>query len=140
MNKKFETKKVQVLIYSFTEGCIKCLCLKRNKKDGGFWHVLTGTLEDNEKNEECIKREVNEELGFVDILSISAELKEWVWIKDLEEILVIDFVVCINKLNLILNNEHTEYCWLSPKEAYAIYEKESAKEMLLLLKEYLFYL
>jgi len=137
-NTKFKTKKIQVLIYSFVNGSIKCLCLKRSKKDGGFWHVLTGTLENNESQEECIKREIYEELGLVDILNISPALKEWVWKKGSENILVIDFVAHINKFKLILNEEHTDYCWLSPKEACIKYEKESGKEMVDLLKNYLF--
>jgi 8-oxo-dGTP pyrophosphatase MutT (NUDIX family) len=137
-NIKFKTKKIQVLIYSFVNGDIKCLCLKRAKKDGGFWHVLVGTLEKNESNKECIKREIYEELGLDNILNISPVLKKWAWKKDSENILVTDFALFINNSKLTLNEEHTAYCWLSPIKAYAKYEKKSGKEMVDLLKNYLF--
>ena len=46
------------------------LLLKRTPQDGGFWQPLTGTVEDGEKLSDCLKRELNEETGIKDIITL----------------------------------------------------------------------
>lgn len=127
-----QTKKVQAILYKIEESGIKCLCLKRNEADGGFWHVLTGTLEKNENWQEGLLREISEEIGKQEIVEISKPLKKWIWKKDQEEILVCDFAIIIESATITLNDEHVEYTWLPLNYAYERLEKESAKEMITL--------
>ena len=49
-----------------------------------------------------------------------------------------DYAVCLADGEIVLNEEHTEFVWLKPAEAYEKYKYESAKEMIDLLKKYLF--
>ena len=74
-----QTKKVQTIVFKIHNDQVLCLCLKRSEEDGGFWHVLTGTLEAQETWEEGMRREVIEEIGIQNMLDISPMIKEWVW-------------------------------------------------------------
>jgi len=132
------TTKIQAIIYKIVKGEILCLCLKRSPLDGDFWHVTTGTVEQEETDEQCLEREIKEELGEQKILLLSSKLKEWVWEKGDEEISMHDYVVCLEDRDIILNEEHTEYVWLKPADAYNKYKYESAKEMVEMLKQFLF--
>ncbi|MGB8816171.1 MAG: NUDIX domain-containing protein [Minisyncoccia bacterium] len=130
--------KAQAIVYKIIKGEIYCLCLKRCLSDGGFWHVITGTFEDAENDKSCLQREIMEELGEQKILNISPRLKEWIWKKNNDDIVIYDYALCLDDNDIILNEEHTEFVWLKPEEAYNKYEKTSAKEMISLLKNYLF--
>lgn len=129
--------KVQAIVYKIVEDKLFCLCLKRSIVDGGFWHVITGTLEGNETIKDCITREIREELGDHVILNISPKLKLWKWNKNGVDFDIVDLAIEINDGKIVLNNEHTEYAWLEPLEAEKIYDKDSAKEMVNLLNTYL---
>ena len=56
--------KVQGIVYRQRRGGdVEILLLKRSEEDGGFWQMLTGTMEMNESVEECLVRELWEETG-----------------------------------------------------------------------------
>lgn len=131
-------KKAQALLYKYVNEKIYCLCLKRSEIDGGFWHVVTGTIEENENDENCLRREVREELGeLINILKISPILKKWIWDKGFEKIPTNDYVIEVSDDIIKLNEEHTEYEWLEKEESFLKYKYDSAKEMISLLETYL---
>lgn len=130
--------KAQVLIYKIVNNQPQVLCLKRSIKDGGFWHVITGTLEKEESLMECITREIKEEINIREITHVSEELKKYIWHKDNSPILVVEFCVQIpHDSAIVLNEEHSDFKWLKPKEARQILEKNSAKELLDLFIEHI---
>lgn len=131
-------RKAQALLYKYLNGKLYCLCLKRSEVDGGFWHVVTGTLEAEENDEDCLKREIFEELGqLVQIIKISPILKQWIWDKGTEKIPTNDYVIEVSNDLIKLNEEHTEYEWLDVEKSFLKYKYDSAKEMINLLKIYL---
>ena len=70
---------VQVNIYSESDGVIQYLLLKRVIKDGGFWQPVTGTVDDGESLTAAIYRELAEETGISDVISLSLELHSYTW-------------------------------------------------------------
>ena len=131
-------KKVQAILYKFIDKKLHYLCLKWSEVDGGFWHVVTGTPEQGETDEECLKREILEELGeSIKILKISSILKQWIWDKGFEQIPTNDYALEVSDDLIKLNEEHTEYKWLNKEEAFSQYKYNSAKEMIGLTDSYL---
>ena len=130
-------KKVEVMVYRLNNGLVECLCLKRSAQDGGFWHVVVGTIEGGEAPIACIKRELAEELGINDVAEISDVLNEWLWERDGQEIAIFDYAARVSGEQVILNDEHTDFCWLSPARAVEKLEKESGKRAVSLLENYL---
>lgn len=123
--------KAQVLVYKRVEQNIFVLCLKRSQIDGGFWHILTGTMEMNETLTECIYRETKEEIGIDNILYLSKELNKHIWHKNNLPIWIIEYAMEIsNSDKIILNNEHSEFKWLKQNDALMLLEKDSAKKLL----------
>lgn len=135
--------KAQGLIYRFKDGKIECLCLKRSQEDGGFWHIITGTKENNENDEQVLIREIEEELG-LDLddsdLVISDLINLWDWNKNGVVFKIREYFIFLKKnSDIILNDEHDEFIWLSPKKAFNLLEKDSAKRMVNnLIESYLY--
>lgn len=108
----------------------EALCLKRSPEDGGFWHILTGTLEPEESFFDCLRREVEEEMGVKEIRSFSEELHRFLWEKNNTPIWVFTYGIEIDDQKVILNEEHTEYKWLNIPEARNLLASDSAKKAL----------
>src|SRR5690606_37686990 len=74
--------KVQGIVYRKSKsGQVEILLLQRSDEDGGFWQMLTGTLEFDESIEECLLRELKEEAGIAKIKAISEEVYRFSWQK-----------------------------------------------------------
>jgi 8-oxo-dGTP pyrophosphatase MutT (NUDIX family) len=130
--------KAQVLIYKVLEHEVYVLCLKRCQEDGGFWHVLTGTMEMDETLKGCMYREIKEEVGVDNILHVSKELNRYVWQKNDLPIWVIEYAIEISDSEEItLDHEHDAYRWEKRDEAMALLEKDSAKNLLSLSLKYI---
>jgi len=121
--------KVQGIVYKVKkDGTLFVLCLKRSLQDGGFWHILTGTLEANESLTECLVREAKEEIGVSNVKSISKEIHRFLWEKHGVPVWVFTYAVKIDESPIILNSEHTEYKWLDLKQAIELVKFDSTKE------------
>lgn len=134
---KYTTKdklpiKVQGIVYRVDKkNKRKILCLKRSPEDGGFWHILTGTLEQpTESLFDCLQREVEEEIGVNNIKSLSSELHRFLWEKNNVLIWVFTYAVEVSNSKVTLNEEHTEYKWLDISQARKLLKSDSAKEAL----------
>ena len=123
--------KIEGVLFAKVGDKYKFLVLKRTPEDGDFWQPLTGTVNDGEKLAECLKRELKEETGINDLISVTDEIWRFDW-KNKKDETIIEFVFGIEldansqvKLNL---SEHTEYKWCNFDEAMNLLGRENNKK------------
>ena len=102
------------------------LIVKRNENDElypGAWEFPGGHLENGETLKEGLKRELKEEIGFIDefnpiITHYFDEIKEkkGTLVHNLE----IDFIINVDssKVNVKLSDEHIDYKWVTKDSNY----------------------
>jgi 8-oxo-dGTP diphosphatase len=87
---------------------------KRGKQHAGFWEFPGGTLEDGETREQCLKRELREELA------ISAEVGDLICVSEYTytpdwTIKLLAYRTTVIAGNFILN-DHEEIRWVKPTD------------------------
>ena len=102
------------------------LVVKRNEKDDlypGAWEFPGGHLEDGETLKDGLKRELIEEIGYIEdfnpiITHYFDEVKEKN--NELIHILEIDFIINVDKskVNVKLSEEHSDYKWVTKNFDY----------------------
>lgn len=102
------------------------LVVKRNEKDDlypGAWEFPGGHLEDGETLKDGLKRELMEEIGYIEDFNPSIthyfdEVKEKN--NELIHILEIDFIINVDKskVNVKLSEEHSDYKWVTKNSDY----------------------
>lgn len=132
---------VLIFLYTFSEkNEIKYCILKR--KDLKVWQGIAGGGEDKELPLQTAKRETFEEAGieisedsFIKLNSIANISVEAIggpiWGKDILEVPEYAFGLEVKSQEIKINNEHTEYKWLSYSQALSKLEWESNKNALL---------
>ena len=105
-------------------GIINCndeyLVVKRSKDDDfmpGAWEFPGGNIEDGELIYEALKRELIEEIGFeicnnIRLVYYYDEIKEK---KEKYHYIELDFLIKVDSkdINIILSNEHDDFCWIN---------------------------
>ena len=130
MNKELPVK-IQIIVYRKDKnGTVKILLLKRTLEDGGFWQTVTGTLEINESILDARKRELEEETGIREVVRFTNEIYRFSWQKKDYTVVELVFGAEVSSDKVKLSQEHTEYAWLSYKDAIDIVEKENTKKSL----------
>ncbi len=124
-------RKVQVVVARRSRDDWEVLSLKTNKKRGGFWQNITGSVDKGEDFLDAAIRETNEESAY------RVQNK-----KEIKELFEFEYFSpkfnkqCIEKVYLIITthnwevkldaNEHVEYQWRSLKSfSQDLYEHES---------------
>ena len=84
----------------------------------GEWEFVSGTIENNEKAEDCILREVKEETGLSGKLMNSKSAFEIIdndgrWI-------VIPFYVSVENAEILISTEHSAFAWMDTHEIESI--------------------
>ncbi len=127
---------IQSVVARENNGDYEFLLLKRSEKKGGFWNSVNGTLEINESVFECRERELYEEAGIKETISWTDELIRFNFTYDDYTFSTVAYgVVVPANTEVVLNEEHTEYKWLSADGAIELLKFKEDKEAIISLLE-----
>ena len=132
----------QVLVLPFRhnqDGYLEYAVFKR--QDGEYWQFIAGGGENTEKPIEAAKRETFEEarvspkseyiiLESRNTVPVEGVTGEFTWGTDVYVIPEYTFGVKFDSVTIILSREHTEYKWVSYKDAIAMLKWDSNKNAL----------
>ena len=106
------------------------LIVKRSEKsfdDASLWEIPGGTMEIGETVEECLIREVNEEVGLS--VEIIRYLYSWKIPRNATHETVGLTFLCESSDNAVkLSHEHTNYAWILPSEIHKYNFSEGIKK------------
>ena len=109
---------IQSIVYRKRKHNFEFLLLKRSADRGNFWNVVNGTLELEESIKMCRDRELFEETGIKNVLNWSDEINRISFEYKGENIMVIVYSAEVTaNQRVIINDEHTEYCWVCFEDA-----------------------
>jgi len=112
---------------------LEFLLLKRNKKRGGFWNVVNGTLRSKESVLDCVRRELEEEAGIIDCKLVGPEIYRFHFSYNGSDMTVIvHYVEVFQGQEIVINEEHTEYRWVGFEEAKSLLKFDDDKKALAL--------
>lgn len=113
---------VSVVLLRAVEGGAQVLLLRRNHTLVGEWCQIAGGIEDGERAWEAALREVMEETGLSCDRLYSADICEQFYEADREVISILPvFVGFVDSgADVVLNDEHSEYRWVSFDDARAM--------------------
>lgn len=101
------------------------------KEPDGRWEFPGGKVEFGHRIEESIKRELEEELGIVEI-KVGKILNAWDWIFNLKNINLQFFMLAYecftHQKEFKLSPEHVEYGWFSKEEALKLNLTEGTRK------------
>jgi 8-oxo-dGTP pyrophosphatase MutT (NUDIX family) len=133
-------KKIMALIYRIRNNAQEFLALKQtaNPLHGSAnFYVVTGSIENNESNLLAVKREVEEETGITNITKITDLNKTYEYNHPAEGNYLCQehcFAVLVDDEVKHLNEEHTEYKWLTNDDFVDTiswyYDKEDLKQLM----------
>lgn len=120
---------IQNIVYREKGQDFEVLLLKRNKKSGGFWNVVNGTFEFNETISQCRERELFEETGIKKVLNWSNEINRFSFTRKDYVIVVLVYTAEVSSnQSVTINEEHTEYTWVSFDKAIEMLKFDEDKE------------
>jgi len=88
-------------------------------REGDRWQAVGGRLEQGEKLEQGLRREVEEETGIVDLdIGKVIHVDEWLAKPEgeLKHIVALFFSCRTTSTEVVLSNEHQEYAWVNTNE------------------------
>lgn len=104
----------QTIVYRNVPTGLEVLLLLRTEARGGFWSFVNGTVEAGESVHACRVRELHEEVGIEHVVRWTPELYQFRFTHKGEEFRV---HACgaetVADVVITLNDEHTDYAWLS---------------------------
>jgi len=128
---------IQNIVYRKNREDFEVLLLKRSPDRGGFWNVVNGTFEFNETIPQCRERELFEEAGIENTLRWSDELNRFSFMYQNDYIIVV--LVYAAEVppdqEVTINEEHTEYKWVSFDEAIKMMKFEDDKRGLQICRD-----
>lgn len=115
----FNTSGIAVILLKKVDNDIKFLLLKRNTNPlKGLWCYIGGGIEQGEKAWEAALREVREETGITNVSLYATNQFDQFYDPHKDYIYFVPvFVGFVDNQDVQLNDEHSEYKWLSYEEA-----------------------
>ncbi len=127
---------IQTVVYKIVDYSLLFLMLKRTEDRGGFWTTVNGTLETHENVKECQIRELFEETQIKDVLVWGPELHRFSFdYKDTIMTVLVFSAEVEPGQEVVINEEHTEYKWLSFDQALEQLKFDDDKKALTVCKE-----
>jgi dihydroneopterin triphosphate diphosphatase len=122
-------RKVQVHLYQWATDAddARFLVLQRPPEKDSIWQPITGNVEEDEKLEVCVAREVWEETG-INIIQDLEKVWEFSFAKGDKEFVETVFCARIETGQVELSHEHVAYRWLPAAEARELFHFNSNKE------------
>lgn len=109
------------MIYSTK--AVKAIILNENKilivkNKNNFWDLPGGLIDENETNEEALKREVLEETSLEIVIKSKAGSWEFVRSYDKKTVQVVNYLCVVKEDNMRfkLSIEHSDFKWIFPAE------------------------
>lgn len=122
---------IQSIVYRKKGQEFEILLLKRTTERGGFWNVVNGTLELKDSVINCRKRELFEETGIQDVVNWSDEIYRFNFKYHGDVFVVVVFAANVfEDQKVVINNEHTEYRWVSFDKAINLLKFDDDKTAL----------
>ena len=138
---KIVSKYIECYVYLETSGVNKYLLLKRSPDKQpypGIWQIVTGRIEENEAAFDTALREVNEETGLkINKLYVLPKAGSFYTAHTDNLHLIPLFLAGSDSCYVKLSEEHTEYEWLSYKDAREKIHWYNQKENLDMIEEML---
>jgi dATP pyrophosphohydrolase len=123
---------IQNIVYRMNNADVEFLILRRSAKKGGFWSHVSGMRENSETVRECQRRELHEEIcvAEADVVALSdRQVYKFTFDYQGEDIEVLSYTVQLKSdVEIVLNDEHDEYQWLTCSEAMNILKYEDDKQ------------
>ena len=114
--------KIFAILFRIENNQVEFLLLKNSIAEdellSGKYYVVTGSVENTETLEDAVKREIFEETGITDIISIMPLNKVFKYNSTDGKTQYNEhaYAVNINTDNIVLSEEHTDYCWVNGQE------------------------
>ncbi len=125
-------ERTNVLVYIFTRTPeLKLLLLKRVPEKGGFWQPLSGGIELDEMPDSAVQRELYEETGIQDVVSVLNLNYSFTHNTPKNGVLMHQEDICyavevVGPTKIALSHEHNEYRWCSLEEVRLLLQWEPA--------------
>ncbi len=127
MNKRLPIQ-IEGIVFRKKDKKIEYLLLKRTSRRGGFWQPITGGLEEGETLIESLKREIKEETGVKEIISI---IEKVYYFEFTDPHLIKEYVFGVEisptKKIIIDAGEHSAFRWCTFEEAIKLMKWEENK-------------
>ena len=117
------TLKAWVIVYRHIDNNLELLLLKPNPEPGlnYDYYVITGGVENNETPKQAAVRETEEEIGAKPQITLDLQIQmKYSYGNPSKDVVEVCFAIKIDDSELILNEEHIGYKWVSIDE----FEKE----------------
>lgn len=122
---------VEAIIFRRNSNSIEYLLLKRLPERNGFWQPVTGGLEEGETQTEALRREIEEETGIKNLISVIEGLYYFEFSDpNLFQEYVYGVEVSSTEEVLLDGKEHSEYRWCGIKDALRLLHWKENKEAL----------
>ena len=122
---------VEGIIFRQREGAVEYLLLKRLPERNGYWQPVTGGVEEGESREEALRREVKEETGMSNLLSLVDGLYYFEFADPVPNQEYVYGVEVSPAEEVSLDGkEHSEFKWCTAQEALRMMHWKENKEAL----------
>ncbi|MCU0332576.1 MAG: NUDIX pyrophosphatase [Ignavibacteriaceae bacterium] len=130
---------IEAHIFRETEKGIQFLLLKRSEGQPypGLWQMVTGKIKPDEKAHHTAMREIEEETGLIPVqLWVAPTVNSFYEPRDEYICLIPVFAARVDKDEINLSKEHTEYRWVDKSAAQILLAWEGQRKAVQIIEDY----